>query len=135
MYGGGYTAGASSDPVYNVSYLVKEAGSMGTPIIVVSMNYRVASFGFIASEEVMNEGATNLGLKDQRLALEWVKANMHAFGGDCERITIWGESAGAYSVGLQILAYGGRKSGLFHRAILESGTPLATYRESVLKST
>ena len=108
---------------------------------------RVASFGFIASEEVMNEGATNLGLKDLRLALEWVKANMHAFGGgkmdsrerflssDCERITIWGESAGTYSVGLQILAYGGRKSGLFHRAILESGTPLATYRESVLKST
>ena len=81
IYGGGYTAGATSDPVYNVSYIVQESVNMNEPIIVVSINYRVASFGFIASSEVVDDGATNLGLKDQRLALRWVKENIQAFGG------------------------------------------------------
>ncbi|ORY31062.1 Alpha/Beta hydrolase protein [Naematelia encephala] len=129
IYGGGYTAGATSDPVYNLSYIVQESANMGKPIIAVSMNYRTAIFGFIASQEVVDSGNSNLGLKDQRLALHWVKKHIGAFGGDCNKITIWGESAGAYSVGLQVLAYGGKQSGLFRGAIYESGTALATYQD------
>jgi len=55
-----------------------------------------------------------------------VKKNIHAFGGDCERVTIFGQSAGAISIGLQITAYGGQTEGLFHAAILETGSPAAT---------
>ncbi|CAI7640905.1 unnamed protein product [Penicillium pancosmium] len=96
---------------------------MGKPMIAVSINYRVHCWGFIWSKEVQQAGAGNLGLRDQRLALHWLQENIAAFGGDYSKVTIWGESAGANSVGTHLVAYGGRDDGLFRAAISESGAP------------
>lgn len=66
--------------------------------MLVAVNYRVGAFGFIGGKELSNEGSANLGLLDQRMGLEWVADNMEEFGGDTDKVTIWGESAGAISV-------------------------------------
>ena len=87
----------------------------------MTLNYRLSAWGFLSSSEVASSGNTNLGLRDQRLALQWIKENIRAFGGDPEKVTIWGESAGAMSVGAHLIAYGGRDDGLFRGAIMESG--------------
>jgi carboxylesterase type B len=89
----------------------------------VSINYRLHGFGFMWGTEVKEAGVANLGFKDQRLALHWVSENIAAFGGDPDKVTIWGESAGGWSVGYQLLAYGGRDDGLFRGAIMQSGAP------------
>ena len=95
----GFTAGGSADPCYNTSYLVNASVEIGEPIIAVSLNYRVGGWGFLASKETVVEGASNIGLLDQRLALRWINENIEAFGGDPSKVTIAGESAGAFSVG------------------------------------
>ena len=71
------------------------------------MNYRRTIFGFAASPALSSEGNTNLGLRDQRLALEWVQQNIDYFGGDPDNVAIFGESDGATNVGLQCTAFGG----------------------------
>ncbi|CCX07911.1 Similar to Lipase 1; acc. no. P79066 [Pyronema omphalodes CBS 100304] len=121
IYGGAFFQGSIADPRYNMSYIVKESVEAGHPVMTVAVNYRLAGFGFLFSQEVMNSRNTNLGLRDQRIALQWIQKNIKAFGGDPNRVTIWGESAGAYSIGDHLVSYGGASSGLFHQAILESG--------------
>jgi carboxylesterase type B len=129
IHGGGYFEGGSRDPRYNQSFLVQRSVEIGKPIIGVSINYRLSGWGFLWGEEVAAAGVTNLGLRDQRLALHWVQENIAAFGGDPSKVTIHGESAGANSVGTHLVAYGGRDDGLFRAAIAESGgpTPLSYY--------
>ncbi|EXJ96405.1 hypothetical protein A1O1_01531 [Capronia coronata CBS 617.96] len=122
--GGGFVAGSSRDPQYNLSYIVENSVAIGKPIIGVSINYRLSAFGFLASNEIAGEGATNLGLKDQRLAMHWVQENIAAFGGDPTKVTIWGESAGSQAVGFHLAAYGGRDDKIFRGAIMESGNPV-----------
>ncbi|RAL13684.1 putative triacylglycerol lipase (LipA) [Aspergillus homomorphus CBS 101889] len=121
IFGGGWMQGATSDPRYNMSYILHQGALNGKPVVGVSINYRVAAFGFLDSKEVMESGNTNLGLRDQRVAMRWVKENIRAFGGDPEKITIWGESAGAYSVGAHLVTNDGNNEGLFRAAIMESG--------------
>ncbi|KAJ5273522.1 hypothetical protein N7478_008647 [Penicillium angulare] len=84
----------------------------------------MAAFGFLDSSEVRTEGNTNLALRDQRVAMHWVKQHIKAFGGDTDKITIWGESAGAYSVGDHLVTNGGDNEGLFRAAIMDSGNAI-----------
>ncbi|KAF6813963.1 carboxylesterase family protein [Colletotrichum plurivorum] len=124
IYGGGFTAGGSADPRYNTTYMVQQSVAIGKPVIAVSINYRVGGFGFLASNEVVAAGVANIGLFDQRLALKWIRENIGAFGGDPDAVTIWGESAGGFSVGYHLVGFDGDNQGLFRAAILESGNAL-----------
>ncbi|KAJ6015629.1 Triacylglycerol lipase (LipA) [Penicillium herquei] len=121
IYGGGWSEGSTADPRYNMSYIIQQSAVNNKPVLGVSINYRLAAFGFLDSKEVRAEGNTNLALRDQRVAMHWVKQNIKAFGGDPEKITIWGESAGAYSVGDHLVTNGGDNEGLFRAAIMDSG--------------
>ncbi|KAE9568919.1 putative secreted lipase [Colletotrichum fructicola] len=123
IHGGLFEHGTGRDPRYNMTSLLQVGVQNGQEFIGVTLNYRLSYWGFLYGNEVANEGVANLGLKDQRLALQFLKENIEAFGGDPERITIWGQEAGAFSAGLQLLAYGGRDDGLFQGAILQSGSP------------
>jgi carboxylesterase type B len=82
--------------------------------ITVEIQYRLGAFGQLASADVQQHGKLNVGLLDQRFALEWVQKYISKFGGDPARITLGGESSGAGSVMYQSLAYGGQDSGLFN---------------------
>ncbi|KAH8696581.1 putative extracellular lipase [Talaromyces proteolyticus] len=124
IHGGGFSDGGSRDPRYNQSFLVQRSVEIGKPIIGVSVNYRLSGWGFLWGEEVATAGVTNLGFRDQRLALHWVQENIAAFGGDPSKVTIHGESAGAMSVGTHLVAYGGRNDGLFRAGIAQSGGPI-----------
>jgi para-nitrobenzyl esterase len=109
IQGGGYAIGMSSLPEYDGGRLALEGG-----VVVVTFNYRVGIEGF-----AQIEGApANRGLLDQVAALEWVRDNIRAFGGDPDRVTIFGESAGGGSVAA-LLAMP-RAAGLFHRAVAQS---------------
>jgi len=119
IYGGGYTFGDAYEfSIYDGTNL-----ALNENVIVVAPNYRVGSFGFMALNELANEagGTTgNYGLQDQQLALKWAQANVAKFGGDPNKITIFGESAGGFSVCWHLVSPG--FAGLFSHAIMESGS-------------
>ncbi|KAM0425623.1 hypothetical protein ACHAPT_009155 [Fusarium lateritium] len=127
VHGGSFANGGARDPRYNLSYIVEQSVKENKPIVAASINYRVSYWGFMFSNELNQAGAGNLGLKDQRLALEWLQDNIGAFGGSPDKVTIWGESAGARSLGMQLVAYDGNYKSLFRGAILESGSPVAKF--------
>lgn len=118
------------DPRYNLSRIVEQSVAQGTPMIAASINYRLAYWGFMFSREMEAAGAGNLAFRDQRMALEWLRDHVGSFGGSSERVTVWGESAGARSLGMQLVAYEGDHQNLFQRAILESGSPVANFATS-----
>lgn len=127
LLGGGYYDGGTPDRRYNLSFIVENSVKIGKPIMAASIAYRLGPFGFLNSDEVSGQGQTNIGLRDQRLALHWINENIAAFGGNPEQVTIWGESAGASSVGFHLIAYDGRDDKLFHAAMMESGNPVAYF--------
>uniref|UniRef100_A0A3P9JI75 Carboxylic ester hydrolase n=1 Tax=Oryzias latipes TaxID=8090 RepID=A0A3P9JI75_ORYLA len=132
IYGGGFYSGSSSLDVYDGRYLASVEN-----VIVVSMNYRIGAFGFLALDGT-SEAPGNVGLLDQRMALQWVQNNIASFGGDPRQVTIFGESAGGASVGFHLLSPGSRP--LFTRAILQSGVPncpwaSVTYAEARRRAT
>ncbi|KAI0020421.1 alpha/beta-hydrolase [Xylariomycetidae sp. FL0641] len=124
IFGGGFELG--SPQMYDGTDLVLNGVSQDKPFIFVSVNYRVAGFGFMGGKEILADGASNLGLLDQRMGLEWVQDNIASFGGDPTKVTIWGESAGAISVFDQMALYGGdityNGNPLFRAAIMNSGS-------------
>src|SRR5579863_8875714 len=116
IHGGGYSGGASSEPRHNGDFLPLKG------VVLVTINYRLGVFGFLATADLAKEAdgaAGNYGLMDMIAALEWVKANIGAFGGDSGNVTIFGESAGSFAVSTLMAA--APAHGLFHRAIGESG--------------
>ncbi|KAH6952446.1 Alpha/Beta hydrolase protein [Ilyonectria sp. MPI-CAGE-AT-0026] len=123
IHGGGFQDGSASDGRSNGTFLVQASVEMGTPIIFVSLNYRLGAFGMLAGSVMEEAGLANIALYDQRQALHWIQENIRHFGGDASRVTIMGESAGAMSVGFHLLAFGGRDDGLFRAAIAQSGGP------------
>jgi carboxylesterase type B len=100
--------------------MIKQSVENGDPIIHVALNYRLGFFGFANSDSLKEEGSMNAGLRDQRAAIEWVRDNIAAFGGDPQRITIAGQSSGGLAIGMHILAYGGEKPLPFQRGIAQS---------------
>ncbi|VDB85391.1 unnamed protein product [Peniophora sp. CBMAI 1063] len=124
IYGGGFTGGSSS--TQNGSTIVQRSVELNLPIIYVSLNYRTGAVGFPQGSEARAAGVGNLGLRDQRQALRWVQKYIEAFGGDKTKVTIWGQSAGAISVSLQMLTNDGDTEDLFHAAWMHSGAPLPT---------
>ncbi|KAJ8520925.1 hypothetical protein ONZ45_g2284 [Pleurotus djamor] len=122
IFGGGFQIGSPS--LYDGGVIVEKSISLGEPVIYVSMNYRLSALGFLASQEVKAQGEANFGLHDQREALRWVKKYISNFGGDPDKVTIWGESAGAVSVSLQMVANDGNTENLFHGAFMQSGSPV-----------
>jgi para-nitrobenzyl esterase len=117
IHGGGFTGGAASCAVYDGSAMAERG------IVFVSINYRLGIFGFMAHPELSAESghqaSGNYGLMDQAFALQWVKENISAFGGDPNAVTIAGQSAGAMSV--NALVASSLTKGLFRRAIAQSG--------------
>lgn len=120
FYGGGFVAGDGSEPRYDGEALAQQG------IVTVTVNYRLGVFGFMAHPELTQESAHhasgNYGLLDQQAAVQWVRANIAAFGGDPQHITIAGESAGSWSVSAQLAAPVTKD--LLKGAIAESGSLL-----------
>jgi para-nitrobenzyl esterase len=117
IYGGGYSSGSASMPLYQGDKLARKG------VIVITIAYRLGAFGYLAHPELTRESphhsSGNYGLMDQIAALQWVHRNIKAFGGDPDRVTVGGQSAGAMSVSMLLASP--RAKGLFRGAIAESG--------------
>lgn len=117
IYGGGFRSGGSGCAIYDGEAMAKKG------VVFVTINYRVGVFGFFAhpelTEESPHQSSGNYALLDMIAALEWVKNNIAAFGGDPDNVTIAGQSAGAFAV--SFLTASPLAKGLFHRAIAQSG--------------
>lgn len=128
FHGGGLLAGDGAEPRYDGASMARRG------IVALTVNYRLGAFGFMAHPELTagspHKASGNYGLMDQAAALRWVRQNIAAFGGDPQRVTIAGESAGSFSVSAQMASPLGRH--LFAGAIGESGSVLGLQRLPVL---
>jgi para-nitrobenzyl esterase len=117
IYGGGFSFGSTSDPVHNGEHLARKG------VVLVSIAYRVGQLGFLAHPELSAESSGNVsgnyGLLDMIAGLQWIQKNIAAFGGDPNKVTIFGESAGGIAVSM--LCASPLAKGLFHGAISQSG--------------
>ena len=117
IYGGGFTTGGTSPATYDGANLARQG------IVLVSFNYRVGQFGFFAhpalAAEQAGEPRGNYGFLDQIAAMKWIRANIAAFGGDPKNVTVFGESAGGFSVHMLLMSP--LAKGLMDKAIIESG--------------
>jgi para-nitrobenzyl esterase len=132
--GGGFQFGTSADPHYDGAQLAARG------VVVVSINYRLGVFGFLARPELDSEsgGSGAYGLQDQIAAVRWVQRNIPAFGGNPANITVFGNSAGAHSIGLLLASP--QAHGLFTKAIVQSGAfwdsqhgSIATHAEALAR--
>lgn len=125
IYGGSFTNGGTSVSTYDGGYI-----AANQDVLVVTLNYRVGALGFLAGIDGLTG---NYGLLDQQLAMRWVQENIPAFGGDPAKVTIFGESAGAMSVGLHALSIPS-SAGLFRATLMESN-PLGIPYKSLAQAT
>ncbi|KAF2146992.1 uncharacterized protein K452DRAFT_293488 [Aplosporella prunicola CBS 121167] len=125
IYGGGYTAGSKAAERTPSGLIQRSITKKSDGVIYVAMNYRLGAFGWLSGPTFQENGTSNAGLHDQRFALQWVQDNIHLFGGDKNRVTVMGESAGGGSIVHQLTAYGGVSSPPFKQAIAQSPDWLA----------
>ncbi|VDN51634.1 unnamed protein product [Dracunculus medinensis] len=118
VYGGGFWSGCATLEIYDGKIFASEEN-----VIIVSMNYRVSVFGFLYMAR--EEAPGNMGLWDQLMALKWVHKNIDLFGGDPNRITLFGESAGAAAVSMHLLSP--KSTPYFQQAIVQSGSATAPW--------
>ncbi|KAL4898094.1 Alpha/Beta hydrolase protein [Aspergillus ambiguus] len=119
IHGGGFVLGANSWPQFDYTRFVQLSTEKKLPIVAVSMNYRLGVFGFLTSDELRQAGyKANNGLRDQKVAMEWVQKHIEDFGGDPANVTLAGMSAGAASVTYHLNS----ERILFNRAIVMSGS-------------
>lgn len=120
IHGGAFTEGSGAVPIYDGEQLARQG------VVVVTINYRLGVFGFLAYPELSKVSAHhssgNYALLDQIAALKWVKTNIKQFGGDPEQVLVWGQSAGAASV--EVLIASPLSTNLFHAAMADSGIGL-----------
>uniref|UniRef100_A0A182QUV2 Carboxylic ester hydrolase n=1 Tax=Anopheles farauti TaxID=69004 RepID=A0A182QUV2_9DIPT len=116
IHGGAFMRGSSGTEMYGPDYLIQK------DVVLVTFNYRIGAFGFLSFESKELAIPGNGGLKDQNLAIRWVRDNISRFGGDPDNITLFGESAGGCSVHYHMVSE--RSRGLFQRAIVMSGCVL-----------
>jgi para-nitrobenzyl esterase len=131
IHGGAWVIGAGSERAYDGSHLVRRGD-----VVAVTINYRLGPFGFLRGKELGGglDSSGNEAMLDQVAALEWVREEIAAFGGDPDNVTVFGESAG--SVNIACLLTMTRTRGLFHKAVLQSGSLNLTRRpEAALEST
>ncbi|KAF9903436.1 hypothetical protein EC991_003809 [Linnemannia zychae] len=136
IHGGALRNGANCVPLYDARNLVEHSVRLNQPVIVVTVNYRLSAYGFLASKELQadmdqhvrqsstpislyDQSIGNWGLQDQKLAFEWVRENISALGGNSRNVTAWGESAGSLSLHYHMLIPA--HHGLFDHAIMQSG--------------
>ncbi|EAT32300.1 AAEL015578-PA [Aedes aegypti] len=119
IYGGGFTEGTSGTELYGPDFLMQK------DVILVNFNYRTGALGFLCCQSPEDGVPGNAGLKDQNMALKWVKDNIASFGGDPEAITLFGHSAGACSVQYHLISQA--SEGLFKRAIIMSGSTYCSW--------
>uniref|UniRef100_A0A1A9W1E2 carboxylesterase n=1 Tax=Glossina brevipalpis TaxID=37001 RepID=A0A1A9W1E2_9MUSC len=126
LFGGGFERGDPSRDLHGPDYFMMKS------VILITLSYRLGPFGFLSFKDPSLGIPGNTGLKDQLLALQWIKANVHHFNGDSDNVTLAGESAGAASAHYLMCCPLAR--GLFHKAILMSGTVLCSWAYSPLKN-
>ncbi|XP_005175161.1 esterase B1 isoform X2 [Musca domestica] len=119
IYGGGFNIGEANWDLYGPEYFMQK------DVVLVTFNYRVGLFGFLCLDDPDLNVPGNAGLKDQVMAIKWVKDNIHNFNGDPNNITLYGESAGAAST--HIMMSTPQVKGLFHKAIMQSGSFLCPW--------
>lgn len=118
IFGGGFFSGSSALDIYDARNIAAD-----NDVIVVSMQYRLGVLGYLTLFH--RESPGNAGMFDQVMALDWVQQNIHYFGGNPHSVTLFGESAGAVSVGMHMMSPLSRSK--FHRVILQSGAPQAAW--------
>ncbi|TGJ83809.1 hypothetical protein E0Z10_g4953 [Xylaria hypoxylon] len=126
IFSGGFTFGAKNNfgPFGGSPAGLIDSSHISSPdgLIYVALNYRLGALGWMFGDKFASEGGVvNLGLHDQRMALEWVQKNIHLFGGDPKRVTVMGESSGGGSILMQMTAYGNGTKAPFQQAITQSG--------------
>ncbi|KAH7403893.1 Alpha/Beta hydrolase protein, partial [Cadophora sp. MPI-SDFR-AT-0126] len=135
VHGGGFSVGSHITSVRDTYRMVAQSISDGTPVIIVSINYRVNWLGFLACQDLLDDAASvnappfNFGLHDQRTALFWIQNHIDGFGGDRTNITAFGESAGSAALSLHVCS---NTLPLFKRVVLQSGTPATAAPETNL---
>ncbi|VVT53807.1 uncharacterized protein SAPINGB_P003759 [Magnusiomyces paraingens] len=126
FFGGAFVFGTGN--TYDGTRYVEASIDLKEPVIVVTMNHRLAAWGFLGGKAVKNEGSGNVGLLDQRMVLEWIADHIKDVGGNPDKVTLFGESAGGMSIWGQMEMYDGDHTyngkPLFHGAIMQSGSVL-----------
>ncbi|KAI0837994.1 alpha/beta-hydrolase [Hypoxylon sp. FL0890] len=123
LHGGGVIKGSAYDSHFDPENLLELSTAMKKPVVYVALNYRLTIFGFAQLPILKDQKSMNVGLRDQRVGLEWVRNNIAAFGGDPDQITVFGLSAGGTFASLHLLAYGGKEGVPFTQIWAMSGPP------------